>query len=138
LATTIWDNDPNDPDKILTADIRFNSDFYNIGDSLSGKNPSEKEMVDMQTLALHELGHLLGLAHIDSSIDPQSIMNPSVFIGEGLANRRLSKGDIERIQKIYGCIGESCAVEKILAALDATEISQRKKPSGSSRNTPPQ
>jgi hypothetical protein len=133
LATTIWDNDPDHQDKILTADIRFNSDYYNIGDSLSGKNATNKEMVDMQTLALHELGHLLGLAHIDVGVDSQSIMNPSVFIGEGLANRRLSRGDIERIQKIYGCSADSCNVDKLLAEMDATEVSQRKKPLVSSK-----
>lgn len=133
LATTIWDNDPDQQDKILTADIRFNADYYNIGDSLSGKNASDKEMVDMQTLALHELGHLLGLAHIDASVDPQSIMNPSVFIGEGLANRRLSKGDVQRIQKIYGCTGDACNIDKLLAAMDAMEVAQRKKTLPSSR-----
>jgi hypothetical protein len=127
LATTIWDNDPGDPDKIVTADIRFNSDYYNIGDSLASRNKTDKEMVDMQTLALHELGHLLGLAHIDANVDPQSIMNPSVYIGEGLANRRLSKGDIQRIQKIYGCVGEACNIDKLVSVLDATEVSQRKK-----------
>lgn len=128
LATTIWDNEPNNPDKILTADIRFNSDYYSIGDSLTTKSDGQREVVDMQTLALHELGHLLGLAHIDANVDSQSIMNPSVFIGEGLANRRLSKGDLQRIQKIYGCEGDSCNIEKTVSILDATEVSQRRKP----------
>jgi hypothetical protein len=128
LATTIWDNDPDQLDKILTADIRFNADYYHIGDSLSSRSKDGREVVDMQTLALHELGHLLGLAHIDAAVDSQSIMNPSVFIGEGLANRRLSKGDIQRIQKIYGCVADACNIDKLISIIDATEVSQRRKP----------
>jgi hypothetical protein len=38
-------------------------------------------------------------------------MNPSIMIGEGLANRYLSQGDVERIQKIYGCLGSACDIE---------------------------
>jgi hypothetical protein len=105
-----------------------------IGDSLTSKADAKREVVDMQTLALHELGHLLGLAHIDAQVDSQSIMNPSVFIGEGLANRRLSKGDLERIQKIYGCAGDSCNIDKMVSILDATEISQRRRPLSSTKN----
>jgi hypothetical protein len=71
----------------------------------------DRELVDMQSLATHELGHLLGLAHVDEKYDSSSIMNPSIFIGEGMAMRSLSVGDIQRIQKIYGCQGSSCNAE---------------------------
>jgi hypothetical protein len=128
LATTIWENDPDDPKKILTADIRYNHEFYTLGDSFDLKPKDGREVVDMQTLALHELGHLLGLSHINASADGQSIMNPSLYIGEGLANRRLSKGDIQRAQKIYGCAGSACDIDKTLAELNQLEMSQRKKP----------
>ena len=127
LATTIWENAPDDPKKILTADIRYNHEFYTLGDSFELKPKDGKEVVDMQTLALHELGHLLGLSHMISSADPQSIMNPSLYIGEGLANRRLSRGDIQRAQKIYGCAGSACDLDKTLAELNKIELSQRRK-----------
>jgi hypothetical protein len=122
LATTIWDNDPDDVKTIMSADIRFNGEFYVMGDSLSMTNPGDgREVVDMQTLALHELGHLLGLAHINAAVDSDSIMTASLYIGEGLANRRLSRGDIERVHRIYGCGARACDVDATLKAIDALD-----------------
>jgi hypothetical protein len=121
LATTIWDYDPDDDAQITTADIRFNSNYYVIGNAMTLQATADREVVDMQTLALHELGHLLGLAHMNARQDRFSIMAPTVYIGEGLANRRLSKGDIERIQKVYGCAGKACDVEATVARLDAAQ-----------------
>lgn len=112
LATTIWSVAAN-PNSIATADIRFNNHGYIIGDSLKRESTEDKEVVDMQTLALHELGHLLGLAHVDQDVDPYSIMNPTLYIGEGLTARELSDADIERIQTIYGCEGESCDLASV-------------------------
>lgn len=118
LATTIWDNGSS-TDKIVTADIRFNTNYYVITDALTAKESVEgKEIVDMETLALHELGHLLGLAHMPPSSDSYSIMSPSLYIGMGLTNRRLSEGDVKRIHKIYGCANEACDVKKTLARLE--------------------
>lgn len=118
LATTIWDNDPADPAAIKTADIRYNDSKYLFGDSLLLAAVDAKEVVDMQSLALHELGHLLGLAHMEEAVDAYSIMNPALFIGEGLTSRMVSEGDIRRIQKIYGCLGASCDVTKVLATIE--------------------
>ena len=120
LATTIWHNGSN-ANVISTADIRFNNSSYIIGDSLINQATDDKEVVDMQSLALHELGHLLGLAHVSEEVDPISIMNPTLFIGEGLISRQLSEGDIERIQKIYGCHGDACDVGSVLEALGKRE-----------------
>lgn len=123
LATAIWNNSPRDAAAIDTADIRFNVQDYVVGDALRIKGLYEessgkfKDPVDMQTLALHELGHLLGLTHISSEADAISIMNPYVYIGEGLTNRHLSAGDIERIQKIYGCLGDACDVDRAVDAV---------------------
>lgn len=108
LATTIWNNPGNSYQTIDAADIRYNSDIYFISDALTEKPLDEREIVDMQSLATHELGHLLGLAHIDEEYDSSSIMNPSILIGEGIAMRSLSVGDIKRIQKIYGCQLTAC------------------------------
>ena len=123
LATTIWNNSSHDSAAISTADIRFNVQDYVLGNSQTLKGAyveatgQFKDPVDMQTLALHELGHLLGLAHVSSDMDAVSIMNPYVYIGEGLTNRHVSTGDIERIQKIYGCEGAVCDVDKALDAV---------------------
>lgn len=112
LATTIWNNPGNAYQSIDAADIRYNSEVYFISDALKEAPIDQREIVDMQSLATHELGHLLGLSHVASDYDSSSIMNPSILIGEGLANRSISVGDIKRIQKIYGCIGTACDAEK--------------------------
>ncbi len=114
LATTIWNNGRRQSE-ITKADIRFNTQHYIIGDSLVLRANEDQEVVDMQSLALHEIGHLLGLAHVDEEVDSLSIMNPSLFIGEGLTSRELSRGDIERIQMIYGCNGHACNIDSLVA-----------------------
>lgn len=123
LATTIWNNS-TDVSIIAKSDIRFNSEHYTIGDSLTIKAAPNKEVVDMQSLSLHELGHLLGLTHVDEDVDSLSIMNPSLFIGEGLTSRALSRGDIERIQTIYGCTGKACDIDGLLRQQDTADWSK--------------
>lgn len=124
LATTIWDYNTSDYQSIDTADIRFNGQHYLIGNSLESiSEDGKRPVVDMETLALHELGHLLGLAHVDGQFDPESIMNPELYIGEGMYNRSLSRGDIERVQKIYGCEGASCDIDGIYKRLQKIDRS---------------
>ena len=117
LATAIWNNGP-DYNIITQADIRFNTQHYIIGNSLTNFATDDKEVVDMQSLALHELGHFLGLAHVDADVDNLSIMNPTLFIGEGLTSRRLSRSDIERIQLIYGCEGPACNIDALMSGAE--------------------
>lgn len=117
LATTIWTNG-RDYSSITKADLRFNEQHYVIGDAFDVKADGKREVVDMQSLALHEIGHLLGLSHVEEDVDATSIMNPTLFIGENLSTRKLSKSDIERIQQIYGCTGDACDVETLLKEQD--------------------
>ena len=126
LATTIWDTSRYNQDQIETADIRFNTEHYIIGDSYTiiPESNDSREVVDMTTLCLHELGHMLGLTHVDKSYDSQSIMNPTIYIGEGLANRTLSCGDVQRIQQIYGCEGEACDQELICEKFEQNLIGE--------------
>jgi hypothetical protein len=56
---------------------------------------SETQNVDLLTVAAHEIGHTLGLAH---SSDPNALMYPS-YSGP---YRRLGEDDIAGIQAIYG------------------------------------
>ena len=81
----------------------------------------EKEVVDMESLALHELGHLLGLAHVPEETDAYSIMNPTLYIGEGLANRKY-RNDIELIQRIYGCENEAYDVDDLYSQLEQVDM----------------
>jgi len=118
LATTIWDNDTADASKILTADIRYNDAYYVFGDALVIKPLGSREVVDLQTVATHELGHFLGLIHVDANVDSHSIMVASLYIGQGLTTRAISAGDITRIQKIYGCSGTACNVAQTQALIE--------------------
>ena len=117
LATTIW-NATSDKNYIVDCDLRYNISKYLLGDSLVITSTPDKEVVDLQSLATHELGHLLGLSHIDEDYDPNSIMKATVFIGEGLIYRKVSKLDILRIQKIYGCEGAACDVDSLMEKIE--------------------
>jgi hypothetical protein len=116
LATTIWENDPANPQSIVKGDIRYNAEFYIFGDALRDFSEGKRTIVDMESLAIHEIGHLLGLAHVNEKDDRYSVMNPSLFIGEGMMTRRLSEGDIERIRKVYG-VGDA----SLAAALERAD-----------------
>lgn len=116
LATTIWGNRDNDYKVITTADIHYNTQLYFIANALTSRSKDTREIVDMQSLATHEIGHLLGLAHVDEKQDDSSIMNPALYIGEGMATRALSVGDITRIQKIYSCSGAVACGDKTALA----------------------
>ena len=117
LATTIWENDPNDPSVIVKGDIRYNAEFYIFGDAIKEYSEGKRTIVDMESLALHEVGHLLGLSHIAESDDRYSVMNPSLFIGEGMMTRRLSEGDIDRIRAVYG-VGDATLAANLERAND--------------------
>lgn len=81
---------------ILHADILFNFKTYAYGDVFT--NPSTT-IVDYESVLSHELGHFLGLGHIETTEDPISIMNPT--IRKGQAKRYLSPNDVERIRDLY-------------------------------------
>jgi len=56
---------------------------------------SDRQNVDLETVAAHEIGHTLGLAHSD---DPNALMYPS-YSGP---HRSLEQDDISGVQEIYG------------------------------------
>jgi hypothetical protein len=120
LATTVW----NAAGNIMTsANIRFNRDNYFFGDSTLDMNVYEdgtqKTLVDFESVALHELGHVLGLGH--DNVGEDSIMYPTMNIGPDKSNpnynssvstikRTLSECDINRVQHIYsgGSLNSKC------------------------------
>ncbi|RYG22626.1 matrixin family metalloprotease [bacterium] len=80
------------PGGSLTGDLHFNTNYTFVDDENDGAFGSE---FDFFTIALHEIGHALGLGHSDAA---GSIMQPAY----GGARRSLSADDIAGIQAIYG------------------------------------
>lgn len=79
-----------------SADITFRSD--RTWDSFRG--PTRPGVLDLQRVALHELGHVLGLTHPDEAgqtLTPTPIMNSRVGSTDAL-----TADDIEGIQRLYG------------------------------------
>lgn len=103
LATTVWENSPVNAEAIVKGDVRFNAQNFNFVDSLKD-SPSGFEtldVVDTESVMLHEIGHLIGLDHVTTDEDPDSIMHAQTPIGYGFAFRTLSAMDIERVLSIY-------------------------------------
>lgn len=82
---------------IQSADLIFNFDNFHFDDY--DKNPSSTNYVDFESVLVHELGHFLGLSHINMSEDSSSVMLPSLRKAE--SRRGLSQGDIVRIRQLY-------------------------------------
>lgn len=99
LATTIWIS--NDEDRsIERADIILNTQNYTFVDATLAEYES-KIIADSQSVLVHELGHLLGLSHVDTSTDPLSVMHSKTYIGANLTRRELSNGDRRNIRNLY-------------------------------------
>jgi peptidoglycan hydrolase-like protein with peptidoglycan-binding domain len=105
----------NDPDLSMVGSVLAHAD-YPPGFSVVVANPplplhfddSEHTWVDgavsdafdIETVALHEIGHLLGLAHSNVS---GSVMFPSV--GSNMTNRVLQQDDLDGIHRLYSETG---------------------------------
>jgi len=103
LATTIWENEEASHESIVKGDIILNAEEYLFQDSMTkALEPGrEVDMVDTETVLLHEMGHLLGLDHVNSTEDADSVMLAHTFIGPKFHKRVLSSGDKDNIQSIY-------------------------------------
>jgi predicted Zn-dependent protease len=65
----------------------------NIGETL--------DIVDAETVLVHEFGHLLGLDHVEVEADPESVMHAKTYIGPNMSFRSLSDGDVNNIRQVY-------------------------------------
>ncbi|PIA62262.1 hypothetical protein AQUCO_00200328v1 [Aquilegia coerulea] len=72
---------------------------YDADEKWSSSDPNETEM-DLESVALHEIGHLLGLQHSDV---PGAVMVSG--IGPGVIKRELQPDDIQGIHTSYNISG---------------------------------
>lgn len=70
--------------------------FHFDADERWSINPSSTNFFDVESVAVHEIGHLLGLHH---STDPNSIMYPTMPAGQKKAT--LGADDVQGIQALY-------------------------------------
>jgi len=107
LAATTFTVDTTDG-RILESDIYFNS-FFPWSVSEAGVN----DRFDLESIALHEIGHLHGLSHSALGeteliaggrrvIGAESVMFPIAFSRGNIADRTLKADDIAGISDIYG------------------------------------
>ncbi len=90
------------PDDTVECDIRFyganGTGPITWSSKPAGANPGE---MDIAKIAIHELGHCLGLNH---SADPTAIMFASTLDGSPASERVLAPDDIAGLQAIYGVL----------------------------------
>jgi len=110
LAATTFTVDTTDG-HILESDIFFNSFFlWSVADAGGG------DRFDVESIALHETGHLLGLSHSALGeteqvsggrrvVAAESVMFPIAFSRGNIAGRTLKADDIAGISDIYGTAG---------------------------------
>ena len=95
--TTSWFLISN-PANTLECDMRFSNSFS----WFTGTGSPSSTQFDWQSVALHELGHCLGLGHEDR-ISPPSVMSST--IAPGVARRILTADDYAGRNAIYGIPG---------------------------------
>ncbi|KAL5761954.1 hypothetical protein ACOSP7_018218 [Xanthoceras sorbifolium] len=77
--------------------FHFDNDENWVAEPGDSKRPPLYTATDLESVAVHEIGHLLGLGH---SLDRNSIMYPTII--SGVRKVELQKDDIEGIQTLYG------------------------------------
>jgi Matrixin/Carboxypeptidase regulatory-like domain len=107
LAATTFTVDETDG-RILESDIYFNTIF-----PWSTAEAGGTDRYDVESIALHEVGHLLGLSHSALGetelsgggrrvIAAEAVMFPIAFTRGNIADRSLKADDIAGISDIYG------------------------------------
>jgi len=97
IASTFYET--IDKRSISRAVILLNGDSYIFGNASKSSQVNEENFVDMESIMLHELGHFLGLGHVNNEIN--SVMFPYYPKGNDKNSRVLSENDIKRIRSIY-------------------------------------
>lgn len=98
-VTQLWGIRSGSSIAITHFDIFYNDDLYDFY-----TNPADAGTVantyDMGTIALHELGHSLGLNHISYVPSNSSVMYP--YLGISTVKRTLRDCDLRALSDLYG------------------------------------
>jgi hypothetical protein len=92
------DGEPSDVDRDGYMDAAHSEIYYNQG--FSWMNGATDGRIDVETVALHEVGHALGIGHIDPP--PVAVMNP-VYAGSRI---RVRSHDHAALCSIWSSWGE--------------------------------
>lgn len=93
LAVTVWWTTDNYPLTKTEADVVFNTaQKFN-----SYRGPLQTNLYDFHRTALHEFGHVLGLAHVENYPPGQAIMEPVISNLDHLA-----PDDLAGVEYLYG------------------------------------
>lgn len=102
--------------QILDSDIELNTPSYifttvNSPPCVRGSESVSCVATDIQNTMTHEVGHLLGLSHIN---DSASTMNPSAVVGE-LTKRTIDPGSKRFVCDIYkaGGYARTCIINRL-------------------------
>ena len=101
--------------RLVYAHIFFNA-FYLQHHHLKGDGHEA-----FLSSVLHELGHVLGLTHVSTHKDRDSVMHPRRK--KDSPSLLPSLGDIKRLHHLYGCSDLSCDLEKLQFQLRKKEFS---------------
>jgi hypothetical protein len=130
-AVTILTYDPSTGD-ILDADIVFNAERW----AWTPRGAPRLDAADLQDVATHEVGHVLGLAHSDVA---EATMYPSARLGS-IERRTLDDDDLDAVGAAYdpstGALASGCSMAgrghgsgaaPILAALVVAVAARRRR-----------
>jgi len=87
LGVAMWSSTPDN--KFIESDIIINFQAHSMGNVFTGAS------FDLESVMLHELGHLLGLGHLD---DSSTVMY--AYMSQGQTKRTLTNEDINYLKQV--------------------------------------